>query len=874
MEDSTLSPGAMLRGSAGVPVDFDYMDQLLLDGCWLEATDGSEFINLSPSNTAALTDPSFPWFASENNNNCDSNSSSSQKSDHEDKQMSLFPKDGCTTNTQSIDCNAVSISRWERNATEDSQISRRWWIEPRADSGPGTSVTERLMKAIWYIKDFTVDKDVLVQIWVPVNREGRRVLTTHDQPFALDPSSRKLARYRDISVNYQFSAEENAKEFAGLPGRVFLDKIPEWSPDVRFFRSDEYPRVDHAQQHDVRGSLALPVFAQGSRNCLGVVEVVMTSQKIKYSPDLESVRKALEAVDLRSSEILSRQNVKASDDSYQAALPEILEVLRSACETHRLPLAQTWVSCIQQGKEGCRHSDENYSQCVSTVDHACYVVDPSIQPFHEACSEHHLLKGQGVAGQAFMTNQPCFSSDITLLGKIEYPLSHYATMFGLHAAVAIRLRSVYTGAADFVLEFFLPADCRDPEEQKKMLNALSIIIQKMCRTLRVITDKELEEESHVPVTEEIAPSNGGSTARMMPRKKHSYSGSVESLKCRQHGKGHSQKVSTECGKANFTEGSFSSLEKIAEKKRTKAEKTISLQVLRRYFSGSLKDAAKSIGVCPTTLKRICRQHGITRWPSRKIKKVGHSLQKLQLVMDSVQGASGAFQIDSFYTNYPKFTSSESSKPEVGIISSQATAPKSPSSSCSQSSNSTHSCSSATQQQCSTVNVATGGSYPTVGETSGSGALKRVESDANLHASSRKEEKPLLRSQSHVSLTEQHNLCDLPPPLPKSSDLLQSQKPDAQRVKITYGNEKIRLRMPKHWGYEDLRKEIERRFNIEAISRFDLKYLDDENEWVLLTCDDDLEECIDLCQSLQNHTIKLLLQMSPLVSGRVGLSKSL
>ncbi|CAK9166924.1 unnamed protein product [Ilex paraguariensis] len=877
MDDGVFFPPNTMSGTPPDSfMDLDYMDELLLDGCWLETTDGSDFLLHSTSNSGALFDPSFTWPTLQTNN--DTLSGSHHK-------------------------------RTVKKIGKGSEVSRRWWIGPRANHFPALSVTERLIQALGYIKNCTRDENILIQIWIPVNKGGRCVLTTSDQPFSLDRNCPRLSSYRDISVSYQFATEEDSKESMGLPGRAFMCKVPEWTPDVRFFRREEFPRVGHhAKQYDVRGTIAVPVFEQGSQSCLGVIEVVMTTQKINYRPELESVCQALKAVDLRGSEVSSAQNVKACDGSYQAVLPEILEVLRSACGTHRLPLAQTWVPCVQQAKEGCRHSDENFVHCVSTVDSA-YIADPSIQGFHEACSEHHLLKGQGVVGRAFTTNQPSFSPDVTSYSKTEYPLSHHARMFGLRAAVAIRLRSIYTGTTDFVLEFFLPVDCVDPEEQKAMLNSLSIIIQKVCWSLRVITNKELQENTFLPVGALKFPSYV-KLGREMPevectqsarhfhevsscigRKTEAKEGdnlplvqeprqqlrekALDFMK-QQHDSDSRATLTNAEDNSTSGEDSFLNVGNTGEKRvkrHTKAEKSITLQMLRHYFAGSLKDAAKSIGVCPTTLKRICRQHGIKRWPSRKIKKVGHSLQKIQLVMDSVQGASGAFHIDSFYSNFPELASTNltgispfsalitdddsksfNRKLEGVNLKPQAAASKSLSPSCSQSSCSSQSCSSGTQPHPQASHVA-GHEDPIVRENSSDSVLERAGSDAELHMSSDEVPKLLPRSHSHKSLSD-HPKSECPLPIAKNTG--GNSQRGIQRFKVTYGEEKIRFRMQNNWGYKDLLQEIARRFRIGDTKVFQLKYLDDDSEWVLLTCDDDLEECIDVCQSLRSQIIKLAL----------------
>ncbi|OMO87952.1 putative Zinc finger, BED-type [Corchorus capsularis] len=70
--------------------------------------------------------------------------------------------------------------------------------------------------------------------------------------------------------------------------------------------------------------------------------------------------------------------------------------------------------------------------------------------------------------------------------------------FNLNAAVAIRLRSTYTGDDDYILEFFLPINVKAISEQQLLLNNLSGTMERICTSLRTISDAEIvAEESKV-----------------------------------------------------------------------------------------------------------------------------------------------------------------------------------------------------------------------------------------------------------------------------------------------------------------------------------------------------------------------------------------
>ncbi|PAN13681.1 hypothetical protein PAHAL_2G356900 [Panicum hallii] len=782
-------------------------------------------------------------------------------------------------------------------AAATTQAASSWWIQTGGGASP-SSVRERFSQALSYIRETQSDGDVLVQLWVPVNRgDGQLVLTTSGQPFTLDQRSDSLIRFREVSTKYQFSADVKSGDSPGLPGRVFIGRLPEWSPDIRYFTSYEYPRVRDAQYLDIHGTMGLPVFEKESYNCLGVIELIMTRQKLNFTSELNTICSALQAVNLRSTEVSSVPRMQFSTASYKDALPEILEVLRAACLTHKLPLAQTWVTCAQQGKRGSRHSDENYRYCISTIDEACFVNEPKMQDFHDACSEHHLLRGQGVAGKAFTTNQPCFLPDIGSSTKLEYPLSHHAKIFDLKGAVAIRLRCTRTGTADFVLEFFLPTDCEALEEQKVVLDSLSGTMRSVCQTLRVVTDKEMEDEAIWEMNElnSFTPqgknkveelSFGGSSADR--RGEASWTSLAETSQqeselaaMQMHG------MFSSGGQGPSLSGVQATAEGSKAKRRTKAEKTVSLQVLRQYFAGSLKDAARSLGVCPTTLKRICRQHGITRWPSRKIKKVDHSLRKLQQIIDSVHGAETSFQLNTLYKDLTNTSISSENN-----LSGSNTVPPTNQSNLTNFDKHRH-------HKSNSIVPSTSHSHSSCSHNSDSspscsgGATKHAPQGIIdlMKSGNPVKDSPIQTLQTeNTSLYEHFSVNEAPTNLlqdvtEKANGGLHSKRSPSSpkhnaeanmRVKATFGSEKVRFRLNPECNFQELKYEIAKRLSIVDTSSLILKYLDDDSEWVLMTCDADLQECLHVYKLADIQTIKISvhLAVSPaarVTTGHTGLS---
>ncbi|XP_022021563.1 protein NLP7 isoform X2 [Helianthus annuus] len=456
-------------------------------------------------------------------------------------------------------------------------------------------IKERMTMALRYLIELG-EKHVLAQVWAPVKNKGRIVLTTSGQPFVLDPNCTGLHQYRMASLMYSVSLDDGTDGVLELVGRVFKHKLPEWTPNVQYYSDKEYQRLNHALSYDVRGTLALPVFEPSGKSCVGVLELILTSQKISYAPEVDKVCKALEAVNLKSSNILDSPNTQICNEGQQQALAEILEVMAAVCETYSFPFAQTWVPCRHRSvlaygggfKKSCSSFDRSCmgQVCMSTTDVAFYIVDAHMWGFREACAEHHLQKGQGVAGRAFLTRSLCFCENITHFGKTEYPLVHYARLFGLVGSFAICLRSSHTGDDDYVLEFFLPPNMVDYKDQQKMLRSLLTSMKQHFRSFKVASGEDIREDGRLveiiraSVNSEVVDSG------------------ISRCSCKIN------KVN-----CSLTKGKYKTA-------------TISLprEHIEEQFGKTMKEAAKNLHVSLSTLKRKCNVLGISEWPGPNLVK--------------------------------------------------------------------------------------------------------------------------------------------------------------------------------------------------------------------------------------------------------------
>ncbi|XP_028113747.1 protein NLP6-like [Camellia sinensis] len=268
-------------------------------------------------------------------------------------------------------------------------------------------------------------------------------------------------------------------------------------------------------------------------------------------------------------------------------------------------------------------------------------------------------------GRPFLTtrNQPfslssCFY-DFNIEGLCGYrmicmdskgPLAHHARKAGLSGCFAICLESNYIGNDVYVLEFFMPMSNNASENPHTSLRKILETMRENFRCLRVAS-RELWEKLHI---EEISIQNGEKldpvqnpqTTISLPQLELSQS-EVEVIQVDSSDQQLVNAINTGSNVGNTEHNNFAitftqekSTVKVSKRKGNKSGGTVKtskrdgnnigvkikipLEDILQNSELSLENAAKSLKVSKSTLKRVCRTFGIERWPPRKMNKVGCS----------------------------------------------------------------------------------------------------------------------------------------------------------------------------------------------------------------------------------------------------------
>ena len=77
------------------------------------------------------------------------------------------------------------------------------------------------------------------------------------------------------------------------------------------------------------------------------------------------------------------------------------------------------------------------------------------------------------------------------------------------------------------------------------------------------------------------------------------------------------------------------------------------------------------------------------------------------------------------------------------------------------------------------------------------------------------------------------------------------------VKATYREDKIRFRFWPTSKIIELKNKVTERLPLK-VGTFNIKYEDDKQESILMTCDADLQECMDIWTSPGNNEVRLFI----------------
>ena len=485
-----------------------------------------------------------------------------------------------------------------------------------------------------------VEKSNMVQMWVPRIAGKSVVMTTHGELCKISAKKKThdsvlAKKFTENTTAFFFNCEvTNGEGMLGLPGRCYVLSRPEFTPSVTSYRPMEYVRVACAYECRIHTTMCLPVFlseeAMKSERPFTILEVALCHMtesigELYAATAHEFMKLGLFTTghDRVGPERYMRKFIESTVETLAPGHANALELM---CETLNVPFAQFWIES---------------NGLIVTAGCPYFVKEKECRSYRDMSSQISLMIGQGPVGQAHSKETLIWVDDVQKASQIEWPLHHTSILLGLRGLCACKMRidcvlpDGTKKKTDAILEILLNPKLQTSAEQIQTVEEVWSYLQ---RGVRVDNTKNAPDGASAPAVPDspLAATAGVRRNDVQPASMlmelPDLTGKNNNTDTTREGKNNDDKTGKGKGAAPMT--TIQAVEHISmvnkgpdEKNERSAPWGITLELLQTQFSKHLKDAATDLGVGSTTLKRICRQYGIGRWPRRSLKSKQYKAMK-------------------------------------------------------------------------------------------------------------------------------------------------------------------------------------------------------------------------------------------------------
>ena len=461
------------------------------------------------------------------------------------------------------------------------------------------------------------EKSNMVQMWVPRIAGKSVVMTTHKELCKITAKKQHdailMKKFSENSTAFFFNCEakSSGEGLLGLPGRCYVLSRPEFTPSVTSYRPLEYVRVSCAYECRIHTTMCLPVFlsekASMTERPFMILEIALCHMTESIGELYVNVVQEFLKLGLYTTGH-DRIGPERYMKKFVEATSEILDpghsiALKLMCDTLHIPMVQFWIECngilVTAGCPYYLKTDEF----------------KDIGAYRDMSSQISLMKGQGPVGQAHLKETFIWVDDVQKASQIEWPLHHTSLLLSLRGLCACKMRigcilpDGTKKKTEAILEIVLDPKLQTSEQQMKIVEGIWSYLQKGMHLGDQVMNNDDDNNANnnnnninsndinVNVHNNIS-NNNNSKKDSVPLEEQLVPPPAETRTPIEH-----------VFMVNMDQ----------DEMNKSAPWGITLELLQTQFSKHLKDAANDLGIGSTTLKRICRQYGIARWPRRSLK---------------------------------------------------------------------------------------------------------------------------------------------------------------------------------------------------------------------------------------------------------------